>query len=82
LTKLGAEIESLLVNWSSKYTNSKLKTKMKIAVNFRADNWVWQELFCMKLKVGRRLWVQLKEIERTWTHKKHEWGFNSQNHQT
>jgi hypothetical protein len=36
------EIKSLLVNWGLKYTNSKSITKMKITVNFGADNWVWQ----------------------------------------
>jgi hypothetical protein len=40
---------------------------MKIVVNFRDDNIVWQGLICMKLKVGRQLWAQLKEIDKTGT---------------
>jgi len=36
------EIGSLSVNWMSKYTNSKPIIKMKITVDFEADNWVWQ----------------------------------------
>jgi hypothetical protein len=51
------EIKSLLVNWGLKYTNSKPITKMKITVNFGADNWVWQGWNYMKLKVQRQLGV-------------------------
>jgi len=40
---------------------------MKIAINFRDDNIVWQGLICMKLKVGRQLWVQLKKNDKTRT---------------
>jgi hypothetical protein len=45
------EIESLLVNWGLKCTNSVLRTKMKIVVNFEVYNWVWQGWDCIKLQV-------------------------------
>ena len=51
----------------SKYTNSEPKTRMKISMNFGANNWVWQGWNYMKLKVWRQLWVQLKAIGRIGT---------------
>ena len=40
---------------------------MKIVVDFEADDSVLQGWYCMKLKVWKKLQVQLKEIGRIWT---------------
>jgi hypothetical protein len=34
------EIKSLLVNWGLKYTNLESRIKIKIMINFKADNWI------------------------------------------
>jgi hypothetical protein len=34
------EIKSLLVNWGLKYINLESRIKIKIMINFKADNWI------------------------------------------
>jgi len=36
------EIRSLLINWGSNCINSRPRTNVEKAANFRADNWIWQ----------------------------------------
>jgi hypothetical protein len=69
LTKSRAKlkgIKSLIISEGSKCTNWKPMTKMKMVLNFGADDWVWQRWNCMKLRVWK---VVTGVIKSNWKNK-------------